>query len=106
MIVSKYASLTTRTLLHKAAREAEIAVSTGPDKQIMEIEAEYQPSGLLEELVGALPQAKDEARVESTKAGVLLEVEVKYLKLHNKIQHFHSARISQCQERELDIIGQ
>ena len=40
VIESKYASLTTRTLLLKAAREAEIAVSTGPDKKIMEIEAE------------------------------------------------------------------
>ena len=40
VIESKYASLTTRTLLLKAAREAEIAVSTGPDKRIMEIEQE------------------------------------------------------------------
>ena len=40
VIESKYASLTTRTLLLKAAREAKIAVSTGPDKWIMEIEAE------------------------------------------------------------------
>ena len=31
VIESKYASLTTWTLLLKAAREAEIAVSTGPD---------------------------------------------------------------------------
>ena len=31
VIESKYASFTTRTLLPKAAREAEIAVSTGPD---------------------------------------------------------------------------
>ena len=41
IIESKYALLTTRTLLLKAAREAEIAVSTGPDKRIMEIEAEF-----------------------------------------------------------------
>ena len=40
VIKSKYASLTMRTLLLKAAREAEIAVSTGPDKRIMEIEQE------------------------------------------------------------------
>ena len=35
VIESKYASLTTRTLLLKAAREAKIALSTGPDKRIM-----------------------------------------------------------------------
>ena len=40
VIESKYASLTTRTFLLKAAREAETAVSTGPDKRIMEIEQE------------------------------------------------------------------
>ena len=40
MIKSKYASLTTWAILLKAAREAEIAVSTGPDKEIMEIEVE------------------------------------------------------------------
>ena len=40
VIESKYASLTTRTLLLKAAKEAEIAVSTGPDKRIIEIEQE------------------------------------------------------------------
>ena len=40
VIESKYASLTARTLLLKATREAEISVSTGRDKRIMEIEAE------------------------------------------------------------------
>ena len=40
VIESKYASLTTRTLLLKAVREAEIAVSTGPDKWIVDIEQE------------------------------------------------------------------
>ena len=38
VIESKYASLTMRTLLLKAAREVEITVSTWPDKKIMEIE--------------------------------------------------------------------
>ena len=40
VIESKYASLISRTLLLKAARETEIAVSTDPDKWILEIEAE------------------------------------------------------------------
>ena len=40
VIESRYASLTDKVMLLNAAKEAEIAVSVGPDKRLMELEAE------------------------------------------------------------------
>ena len=40
VVESRYASLTDKLMLLNAAKEAEIAVSVGPDKRLMELEAE------------------------------------------------------------------
>ena len=40
VVESRYASLTDKVMLLNAAKEVEIAVSVGPDKRLMELEAE------------------------------------------------------------------